>query len=611
VAEKALQESEERFRQAINATEDGLWEWDIQTNREFFAARWCEIIGYSFDDPEFLHTYNSWAERIHPDDSGRVMSALKNHLEKGTNYDVDYRHRHKSGEYRWQNSKGQAIFDERGKPVKMVGCISDITERKRAEEALRESEDRYRTLAEASPDQIFIVGRDDTMKYINTAALKMFRLPYDQVVGTPRKNLFPPHIADAQDISLKKIFETGEKLQTEEKIQFGTQEFWVDTSFVPLKDKTGNVTGVLGIARDITGRKRVEDAVRESEERYRTLTEASPDMIFVVDREDTIKFVNTSLLKLLRLPYDQVVGTPRKNLFPPEIADSQSINFKKVFETGKMLKTEEKIQFGTQELWVDTSSVPLKDGAGNVTGILGIARDITERKKTEILLKQFNEELEEKVKARTEELNTSLEEKIVLLREVHHRVKNNLQILISLLNLQSRTITDPQVIAALKESTQRIRAMSMVHEKLYMGSDLAHIDFISYLSSLATSQVAFYGLSPGKVTLETTGENSMLDINTAIPLGLVMNELVSNALKHAFPGDRKGTIRIDARQMEGRLEISIADDGVGLPEGFDWKTAPTLGLRLVNILIEQLSGTIECKKGKGTTFIISVHRENA
>jgi len=242
---------------------------------------------------------------------------------------------------------------------------------------------------------------------------------------------------------------------------------------------------------------------------------------------------------------------------------------------------------------------------------VGFFSDITERKKSEELLKRFNEELEEKVKARTEELNASLEEKIVLLREVHHRVKNNLQILISLLNLQSRTITDPQVIAALKESTQRIRAMSMVHEKLYMGSDLAHIDFISYLSSLATSQVAFYEMGPGKVTLETTGENSMLDINTAIPLGLVMNELVSNALKHAFPGDRKGTIRIDARQMEGRLEISIADDGVGLPEGFDWKTAPTLGLRLVNILIEQLSGTIECKKGKGTTFIISVHRENA
>jgi CheY-like chemotaxis protein len=166
-------------------------------------------------------------------------------------------------------------------------------------------------------------------------------------------------------------------------------------------------------------------------------------------------------------------------------------------------------------------------------------------RKLEKKVMQLEEEIAERKNAE-EVVRTLLEEKIVLLREVHHRVKNNFQILISLLNLQSRTISDPQVIAALKESTQRIRAMSMVHEKLYTGGDLAHIEFINYLSSLANSQVSFYGLSPGRIKLEIKGENIMLDINTAIPLGLVMNELVSNALKHAFPGDRKGTIRIDA-----------------------------------------------------------------
>ena len=137
-AEEALRESEERFRLAINATKDGLWEWDIQTNQEFFSPRWCEIIGYSFDDPDLPHTYESWASRIHPDDYDRVVRAMTNHLEKGTRYDVDYRHRHKSGEYRWQNSKGQAVLDESGKPIKMIGCISDISDRKAAEEALRE-----------------------------------------------------------------------------------------------------------------------------------------------------------------------------------------------------------------------------------------------------------------------------------------------------------------------------------------------------------------------------------------------------------------------------------------------------------------------------------------
>jgi len=132
-AGEALRESEERFRLAINATKEGIWEWDIQNNKEFFSPRWCEIIGYSFDDPELPHTYQSWASRIHPDDYDRVISAMNNHLEKGTKYDVDYRHRYRSGEYRWQNSIGQAVRDESGKPTKMVGCILDITERKAAE----------------------------------------------------------------------------------------------------------------------------------------------------------------------------------------------------------------------------------------------------------------------------------------------------------------------------------------------------------------------------------------------------------------------------------------------------------------------------------------------
>jgi len=143
-AEETLRESEERFRLAVNATQDGIWEWDILTNQEYFSSRWCEIVGYSFDDPELQHTFNSWAERIHPDDFERVTTVLKNHLEKGTKYDVDYRHRHKSGEYRWQNSRGQAIFDESGKPTKMVGCISDITERKQAEEELQRSYHKLR-----------------------------------------------------------------------------------------------------------------------------------------------------------------------------------------------------------------------------------------------------------------------------------------------------------------------------------------------------------------------------------------------------------------------------------------------------------------------------------
>ena len=230
--------------------------------------------------------------------------------------------------------------------------------------------------------------------------------------------------------------------------------------------------------------------------------------------------------------------------------------------------------------------------------------DITERKQAEEELTRLNRNLDALVQERTraleeeiaqrktaeETVRASLEEKIVLLREVHHRVKNNLQILISLMNLQSRTVSDPQVIAALQESTQRIRAMSMVHEKLYGGTDLSHIELRNYLSSLVNSQVAFNQLRPGKVTVEIGAQDILLDINTAIPLGLIINELISNAIKYAFPDDREGTIWIDARTNGMLLDITVSDNGIGMPGGIDLKMSPSLGLRLVSGLVIQTEG---------------------
>jgi two-component sensor histidine kinase len=237
--------------------------------------------------------------------------------------------------------------------------------------------------------------------------------------------------------------------------------------------------------------------------------------------------------------------------------------------------------------------------------VLLVLTDISDRKKAEEQLKRFSEDLEQKVAERTKKLSDSLAERELLLREIHHRVKNNLQIIISLLSLQSRTLHDPDVIAALKESTQRIRAMSMVHEKLYIGKDFSHIELRNYVTSLANSVVANYQLSPGKVKLEITGKDIMLDINTAIPLGLVVNELVSNALKHAFPGERRGTIRIGVLMEGNSLEVTVTDDGVGAPESLDWQNTSSLGLRLVKSLVEQLEGTIEREPAvTGTVFRI-------
>jgi PAS domain S-box-containing protein len=600
IAEIALRESEERFRTILHSMQFGIIVIDAHTHTILDAnQKSLDMIGGTKETVvgSVCHSFICPAElgRCPITDLAQIIDSSERILitTRGEKIPI-------------LKSVVPTILG--GKKV-LIESFIDITEQKRAEATLRESEERYRTLAEASPDQIFIVGRDDTMKYVNTAVLKMFRLPYDKVVGTPRKNLFPPDIADAQGTLLKKVFETGEHVQTEEKIHFGTQEFWIDTSSVPLKDKTGNVTAVLGIARDITERKRIEEALRENELRYRSLFEGAAEGILVADI-DTKKFLhaNPAMFRMLGYSEGELTTLGVEDIHPKESLDyvigefiAQARGEKIMVENIPVLRKDKSVFYAdiiTTRIFID----------GRMCNV-GFFSDITERKRAEDLLKHFNEDLEQKVKIRTEELNTSLQEKVILLREVHHRVKNNLQIIISLINLQMRQIDDKQLKQIMAETQNRVRAMSFVHEKLYQSESLSHIDLSDYTRFLATQLFSYYEVNSQKVALEIAIGKVMVDINTAIPVGLIINELVSNALKHAFPSDRKGTIIISSRYEDKMLTLVVSDDGIGLRPDLDWKNPESLGLRLVNSLVDQLDGTIELGKEKGTTFIISMHRE--
>jgi len=222
-----------------------------------------------------------------------------------------------------------------------------------------------------------------------------------------------------------------------------------------------------------------------------------------------------------------------------------------------------------------------------ITGTIASALELTERKKTE-----------DKIKA-------SLDEKEVLLKEINHRVKNNLQIISSLLNLQSREIQDEQALRSFQVSQDRIRAMALVHEKLYQSEDLARIDFGEYIKSLATDLGSSYGLSVRDIDLKIDVENILLGVDTAIPCGVIVNELVANSLKHAFPGDRSGEIAISFRLVDGQYTMVFKDDGVGLPEDLDINRPSSLGLTIVNALTGQLGGTIALGRNGGSEIIIT------
>lgn len=208
-------------------------------------------------------------------------------------------------------------------------------------------------------------------------------------------------------------------------------------------------------------------------------------------------------------------------------------------------------------------------------------------------------------KQKEERIQLALEEKDVLLREVHHRVKNNLQIIHSLLDLQSSRLSDRAAIDLLRDSQNRIRSMGLIYQALYQSKDFAKVDFRHFLDSLVPTLSASYRISPGRIASSVEAAQLLLPINAAIPCGLLVNELISNALKHAFPGDRKGKITVKLHAgSAGRAVLSVADDGIGIPEHVDPSKVGTLGLQLVTLLADQLGGEISMRRSDPTEIAL-------
>ena len=242
-----------------------------------------------------------------------------------------------------------------------------------------------------------------------------------------------------------------------------------------------------------------------------------------------------------------------------------------------------------------------------------LQQEIGVRQHAEASLQSAYDELELRVQERTvelsdanDQLHQSLQEKVVLLKEIHHRVKNNMQVVSSLISLQTRDISSPRELEMFVNSQNRIKTMALIHEKLYQSDDLARVDFSDYIPALVASLFETYKISPQDISLNVEVGDVLLDLDQAIPCGLMLNELISNSLKYAFPNGRKGeiTVRLGPNK-EGDTRLVVHDNGVGLPEGFDFRKSKSLGLQLINILSRQIQGGIELRSEAGTEFAIT------
>jgi PAS domain S-box-containing protein len=336
-------------------------------------------------------------------------------------------------------------------------------------------------------------------------------------------------------------------------------------------------------------RKKTEEDVQERERFLSSMFESIQDGISILAEDYTILRVN----KTMENWYSHVLPLVGKKCYEAYHLRDRACD---ICPTRKTLETSEsayevvaKVGTGGEVTgWIDLYTFPLIDKrTGQMKGVIEYVRDITERKKAE------------------DRLQESLQEKEVLLREIHHRVKNNMQVISSLLNLQSRQIKDPFVLEMFKESQRRIRSMALIHERLYQSSDFSRIEFSQYLRNLATHLFHSYQVDASRVYLKIEAEEVHLNINTAIPCGLIVNELVSNALKHGFPEERSGELGIDLRRAEGDAYVlRVKDDGVGFPEELDFRKTETLGLQIVNTLVSQIDASIDLVRDKGTEFTI-------
>ncbi|MGD2248817.1 MAG: PAS domain S-box protein [Candidatus Methanofastidiosia archaeon] len=577
------------FRTLVENMMEGIvivdWDTTILFANEI-AAKLLE-----FESVEDIIGHKS-QEYVHPDSKELLLKNLQK---------IKHGERKLNNEYKFTTKKGKPIWVETcGTKITLGGhsadlvTFNDITERKRADKALRESEELYRKLVQTSPDAVTASDIEGKITHISQRTLELHGCKRaDEILGKNALEFIAPKDHERAMINIKKTLEEGVVKNVEYTMlrKDGTS-FIGELNATLIKDAEGNPKAFIAVARDITERKHAEEKLRENEEKFRLFFENEPEYCYMISHEGKILDINKSALKTLGYKKEEIVGKPiLTTIYAPSSRKKARQLFKKWKKTGKL--GDEELNIITKdgkEKTVLLSADSARDTHGNILYSISVQRDITQRKKAE------------------DHIKAQIKEKEILLKEIHHRVKNNMQIISSLLNLQSRQIKDKRLLEIFKDSQTRIQSMALVHDELYQSKDFANINFSRYIRTLASDVFQTFDMG-ARITLTVKAEDISLGVDTAIPCGLIINELISNSLKHAFP-DKKGEITVKFRTTNDDIELIVSDNGVGIPDTIDFRTTTSLGLHLVTIVAEgQLGGTITLDRSKGTEFRITFKRK--
>lgn len=471
-----------------------------------------------------------------------------------------------------------------------IGYVSIAIQNARLFEQMEVSEGNFRSLFEDSKDVVFVSTLDGRFLDINPAGVELFGYDRKEEIlssGSPQEFFWDPDVRSGLIGILKrqgfvKDFESVMRKRNGERI------IVLETDTV-VRSPDGKITGYRGILRDVTARRESEKALRDKESQLRQIIDLVPHLIFAKDREGRFLLANEAVASYYGTTADKVTGAFQADMHRNKAELESLLNEdREVIESGTPMEIAER-SFTDSDGRVrilQTTKIPFTFSGIGEPAVLGVSIDITEAKLAE------------------QQIKSSLKEKEVLLKEIHHRVKNNLQVISSLLNLQSGYVKDKRALDMFRDSQNRVRSMALIHEKMYQSKDLARIDFSAYVNNLVTYLFRVFGVDSDEVSFKVSIRGIFLDIDRAIPCGLIINELVSNSLKHAFPGKASGKnigIGLARARKKSHYVLTVFDNGVGFPGHLDHKDTKTLGLQLVNTLSEQLNGKLELRRKKDKT----------
>lgn len=350
------------------------------------------------------------------------------------------------------------------------------------------------------------------------------------------------------------------------------------------------VREALEHARVLAERETAIAALRESEESYRTLADSGQALIWTSGADRLRTYVNKTWLEFTGRTLRQELGDGWTQGVHPDDLPACVDTYLLAFERREKFGMEYRLRRNDGEYrWIQDVGSPRYDSNGAFTGYIGHCLDITERRLAE------------------DRTRKALEDKETLLRELFHRTRNNMQVIMAILSFEADVAKSELVDKVVRETNERIMSMSLVHRKLYESQDLSRIDLKEYTEDLLALLMQDCAFAPGRVCVNTAIEPVSVLIDTAMPFALILNELVTNAFRHAFPGGRAGTVSIGIRKtLKDAVELSVSDDGVGLPERFDWRASNTMGLQLVHGLVEeQMKGSIRMESSRGVSCFVS------